>query len=281
MFAFRLSHERDHLSALKDKIKTKRNIVVITGAGISTNTGIPDYQSSARSKKSSRNVYDASAYSTTESAKELNDDVLHKLRCGLTAPFTPFDAFLERLARSNRLRRHYTQNIDCRHTRSQFLTRRTTWLHGRADTLMCHLRLSHTMQVTPRVFQRSVMKICPVCKKEQTERAKAGKRMRAVGILRPKVLLYGESCPDETEITAALNSDLEEPIDAVLIVGTRLSIPSVFNFTKRLCEVVAGRPEGLVVWVSKEPPRIDDTFRAYIGVEYIGDCDDFARMISG
>ncbi|KAK0628285.1 DHS-like NAD/FAD-binding domain-containing protein, partial [Bombardia bombarda] len=263
-----------HLSFLKEKFHTKRNIVVITGAGVSTNAGIPDYQSFSRSRKSSRNVYDASAYSTLESAEQLHADVLHKLRCGLTAPFTPFDNFLERLAQSGHLRRQHTQNIDCRHTKSPFLAQRTMWLHGRADTLVCQLRPSHTRRVTPRSFRRWVMAPCPSCKKEQKKRTMAGKRKRAVGVLRPKVLLYGEHCPDESEITAAFNSDLEEPVDAVLIVGTRLSIPSMFDFAKRLCEGVAENPENLVVWVSKEPPRLDDAFRSHINFEYLGDCDD-------
>lgn len=55
-----------------------------------------------------------------------------------------------------------------------------------------------------------------------------------MGFLRPKVLLYGEDCPDKSAITAAFNDDLREPVDTVLIVGTRLLIPLVMNFAKRL-----------------------------------------------
>ncbi len=55
--------------------------------------------------------------------------------------------------------------------------------------------------------------------------AKAGR-----GLLRPKILIYGEGSPDKSKITAAFNSDLAQPIDVVLIIGTRLSIPTLTEF---------------------------------------------------
>ncbi|KAH8662641.1 DHS-like NAD/FAD-binding domain-containing protein [Ilyonectria robusta] len=208
--------------------------------------------------------------------------MLQKLRSGRKAMFTPFDAFAERLAQSDHLRYHYTQNIDCRQTRLTYLSQRTMWLHGRADTLVCHLRPSHTVQVTPPSFPRWVLAPCPLCKTEQRNRVMARKRKRAVGFLRPNVLLYGENCPGEEEITAAFNRDLTQPVDAVLIVGTRLSIPSLANFTERLCKVVrANNPDNLVIWVSKGSPTLGGGFQSLINFEYLGDCDDFASAMSG
>ncbi|KAH6881125.1 DHS-like NAD/FAD-binding domain-containing protein, partial [Thelonectria olida] len=267
------------LELLKKRLSTKRNIIIISGAGVSTNAGIPDYRSSSRSKKSSRIVYDASAYSTPEAADELHADVLHKLQSGQEAPFTPFDVFAEGLAKSGHLRYHYTQNIDCRHTRLPYLSQKTMWLHGRADTLVCHIRPSHTKRVTSQSFPRWVMASCPLCEEEQGERAIALKRRRDEGFLRPNVLLYGEDCPAEAEITAAFNSDLAQPIDAVLIVGTKLSIPPLADFAKRLCKVVrANSADSLVIWVSKESPTLGEAFQSLISFEYLGDCDDFAAI---
>jgi NAD-dependent SIR2 family protein deacetylase len=130
------------LNLLQQKLQTKENIVLITGAGISTNAGskfgsyticqssnqklaVPDFQSSSRSMQSSRKVYDSSAYSLQETATRLlNGDILSKLRRGQKASFTSFDLFAEKLAESGRLRRHYTQNIDCRQARLPSLSKK-------------------------------------------------------------------------------------------------------------------------------------------------------------
>lgn len=95
------------------------------------------------------------------------------------------------------------------------------------------------------------------------------------------MLLYGENCPNEASIIAAFNHAIAQPIDAVLIVGTRLSIPSLAGFAKRLCRVVRETsPDNLVIWVSKEPPKLGKAFESLISIEYHGDCDNFAWMMS-
>ncbi|RSL89656.1 hypothetical protein CEP52_014843 [Fusarium oligoseptatum] len=267
------------IELLKGMLSTKRSIIIISGAGISTNTGIPDYQSSSRSNNSSQIVYHATAYLRQETTDRLNADLLQKLQSGQRAMFTMFDMFAEGLAQSGRLRRHYAQNIDCRQSRLAHLSRKTVWLHGRADTLVCRIRPSHTIKVTPESFPRWVQASCPLCEEEQSKRAAEGKRRRNVGTLRTSVLLYGEDSPSESSITAILNYDLEHPVDAILIIGTRLSIPSLFSFADSLCRTVRNSPDGLVAWVSRSPPTLTEAFRSLINFEYLGDCDEFSRQL--
>ncbi|KAF4990623.1 hypothetical protein FDECE_14287 [Fusarium decemcellulare] len=268
------------LELLKRKLSTKRSIIIISGAGISTNTGIPDYQSSSRSNNSSQIVYHASAYLRRETTDRLHTDILQKLQAGQKAMFTMFDIFAEGLAQSGRLRRHYAQNIDCRQSRLAHLSRKTVWLHGRADTLVCRIRSSHTMKVTPESFPQWIQDSCPLCEEEQSKRAAEGKRRRNVGTLRTSVLLYGEDSPSESRITAAFNYDLEHPVDAILIVGTRLLIPSLISFADGLCKAVrVNSPDGLVIWVNRRPPTLGEVFRSLINFEYLGDCDEFSRQL--
>ncbi|RSL82140.1 hypothetical protein CDV31_016963 [Fusarium ambrosium] len=104
------------------------------------------------------------------------------------------------------------------------------------------------MKVTPESFPRWIQASCPLCEQEQNNRAAEGKRRRNVGTLRTSVLLYGEDSPSESRITAAFNYDLKYPVDAVLIIGTQLSIPSLSSFADRLCRAArANNPDGLVV----------------------------------
>ncbi|KAK7211048.1 hypothetical protein V2G26_018226 [Clonostachys chloroleuca] len=202
------------LNLLQQKLQIKKNIVLITGAGISTNAGIPDFQSSSRSMQSSRKVYDSSAYSLQETATRLNGDVLSKLRRGQKASLTSFDLFAEKLAE------------------------KSVYVRANEDDLS--------------------------------------------GFVRPKVLLYGEECPDESAIMAAFDNDLREQVDAVLIVGTRLLIPSVMDFAKRLSKTVRAQgSDNMVVWVNKEPPKLGSLFDSLINYEYLGDCDAFASLTFG
>ena len=60
------------------------------------------------------------------------------------------------------------------------------------------------------------------------------KRPHGAGFLRPRVLLYGEDCPDELEITNAFKNVLRKRVDAVIIVGTRLEIRSLKEFAENL-----------------------------------------------
>ncbi|RYP51736.1 hypothetical protein DL769_010766 [Monosporascus sp. CRB-8-3] len=159
---------------------------------------IPDFRSSARSKTSTRIVFDASAYATPQSARQLHVAVRRILQAGQDAQWTPFDTFAEDLAQRGYVRHPFTQNIDCRNDRLPTHSWRTVWLHGRADTLMCHLNSSHTIRVTAGFFPLHVMGPCQSCEIEGRKRARAGKRTQATGFLRPKILLYGEDYPDES-----------------------------------------------------------------------------------
>jgi NAD-dependent SIR2 family protein deacetylase len=62
----------------------------------------------------SRNVFDLSAYSSLESANLLHQSELQILELASRDEPQPFELFMEQLAQSGRLHRHYTQNIDCR-----------------------------------------------------------------------------------------------------------------------------------------------------------------------
>ncbi|KAI0534957.1 hypothetical protein GGR58DRAFT_28579 [Xylaria digitata] len=74
----------------------------------------------------------------------------------------------------------------------------------------------------------STIRDCPVSNvRGQGQEARRRQTTTRHGIPRPKVLLYGEVCPDKSDITDAFNRDLRQPIDAAFTVGTRFKIPSL------------------------------------------------------
>ena len=152
-------------------------------------------------------------------------------------------------------------------------------LHGRVDTLRCRIRSSHTFRVTAESFPQLVNEHCSICEKEQRQRELEGKRRRSTGRLRPNILLYGEYSPQESEILTAFNDDLHQPVDAVIMVGTRLEIGDLRDFVEELCKKAkSGDNECITVWVNREPPKLSKDFE--MDYQFLGDCDKFASVIS-
>jgi NAD-dependent SIR2 family protein deacetylase len=283
---------------LKNALDTKKNIVIISGAGISTNAGgeskrlfhkqgapnrirsVNDFRSSSQAKMSSRKIFDFSAYSMLDSATQLHSQMSEMFQSASAPGSTRFEELMEDLARHGRIHRHYTQNIDCRTERYPYLSQSTICLHGRLDTMMCHLYSQHMERVTPQTFQQRATAPCPRCEAENEQRVAMGRRSRTVGFLRPKVLLYGEYCPDDSDITDAFKDDLLQPVDAVIIVGTRLLIPPLKRFVERLCRgVKSSNRETMTLWVNKEEPRLGQKFESLIDHQFLGDCDSFASLL--
>lgn len=285
------------IERLKKDLRLKKNIVIISGAGISTNAGgksqtqsfppegypnaaiVDDFHSFSRTRLSSRILFHSSAYRVPGRAAQLHNQLLAIFKSASTSGLTSFDHLMEAWAHSGRVRRHYTQNIDCRSDRLPSLSQRTIMLHGRVDMLTCSIRPQHTFRVTAESFSQLVNERCPICEKEQTQRELEGKRRRSTGTLRSNVLLYGECSPEESEILAAFNKDLYHPVDAVILVGTRLEIGDLRDFVEKLCDKARpGNKECLTVWVNREPPKLRGGFE--MDYQFLGDCDKFALAVS-
>ncbi len=235
---------------------------------------------------SSRNVFDLSAYSSLESADLLHQSELKIFELASKHGPKPFELFMEQLAQSGRLHRHYTQNIDCRTSKLPALSQKTVNLHGRLDRMRCHIYSQHTVSVEGKSFQELLGARCPICDEKNDERSQEGKRLHSVGFLRPDVLLYNEGDGADPQILSAFKEDLRQKIDAVIIVGTTLHIPALRRFTRELCKRMKRRreamelhdDEGMAVWVSTEEPRA--RLRSFIDFEFLQDCDDFASQVS-
>lgn len=171
---------------------------------------------------------------------------------------------------------HFTQNIDCLEDKLASLPHKTVHLHGRLDTLVCHQRSIHTLQVTPNEFEKKHGSPCPECVEAEKKRRAEGKRSHCVGILLPKIVLYGENAKSVVE--EEFLDDLFLKVDAVVIAGTRLMSPATRTLAKELCRA-AKWDNGLTVWVSKERPTLDSGFESFLDYVVEGDCDEFASAM--
>jgi NAD-dependent SIR2 family protein deacetylase len=179
---------------------------------------------------SSRNIFDISALSSEDFASRIG--ALYG-SCSRLKP-TPFHHFLNELAGSAHLLRHYTHNIDCLDTSLDGLSSCTIPLHGRLDMVICTY-CQDSKHVPLMAYEDTVGSLCEKGLLARQTRISRGKRGIKVGYYRPKILLYGESCPDETDITTKFERDLSEDVEAVVVAGTQLKIP-IRRFARALCE---------------------------------------------
>lgn len=195
-------------------------------------------------------------------------------RASQTKP-TKFHHLLDNFAGTDRLLCNLTQNIDCLEDKLPSLSSKTVQLHGRLDTLVCKRRSIHVFRVAPEEFQARAMSPCPDCETVDKERVQMGKRSHGVGILLPKIILYGAG--PEPVIGDRLLNELFQKVDTVIIAGTRLQIKAAKTLAAELCRAAKWR-NGLTVWVNKERPPRD--FESLLDCVILGDSDEFASLIA-
>jgi NAD-dependent SIR2 family protein deacetylase len=74
-----------------------------------------------------------------------------------------------------------------------------------------------------------------------------------IGRLRPNVLLYSEPHLDDKEILETAKYDLRICPELVLIVSTKLAIPSAWSIAADFCDA-AQSVGGASFWISKKEP---------------------------
>ncbi|MGH8124722.1 MAG: NAD-dependent protein deacetylase [Rhodanobacteraceae bacterium] len=243
-------------------LKSRSRVTAITGAGVSTESGIPDYRDADGNWKRSppvqyRDFVESEAVRRRYWARSLAGWPMF----AAAHPGTAHVA-LARLEQAGRVKQLITQNVDRLHQRAG--SRNVIDLHGRLDVVRClvcgdrtgrdafQLRLRaanpdwHTASarlapdgdadVEGVDFGRFTVPSCEVCG----------------GTLKPDVVFYGESVPRET--TAAALAAVESA-DGVLVAGSSLMVWSSFRLVRA---AVAGGIE--VAAVNRGRTRGDDLF---------------------
>lgn len=196
------------IDEVADLILRSRNIVAFTGAGISTESGIPDF----RSPGGIWSRFDPSDFTID---KFLNDRESRKkqwkflLDGGFFAAAQPNRAHyaLARLEKMGKLQGVITQNIDNLHQMAGNSPDRVFELHGNMGRVRCMdcNRLSPIEEIVRRVGEGEETPECLHCS----------------GILKPDVVLFGESLPGAV-LSAAI--DRASRCDLLLVIGSSLVV---------------------------------------------------------
>ncbi|OBZ89146.1 NAD-dependent histone deacetylase HST3 [Choanephora cucurbitarum] len=275
------------ITELANCIKNSRKALVITGAGISCSSGIPDFRSANGLYDLVKRKYPG----TVLKGQDLFDAHLFKdqrqTQCFYTlmaelksvmsaATPTLTHTFIRALQERGQLMRCYTQNIDCLEDSVELSVVR---LHGAMDRVKCTL-CTASYEFTSdyeALFRTGLPPVCPQCELFGSERIKLGKRSLSMGTLRPNIVLYNEAHPDGETIGRLQCTDLRRKPDLMIVMGTSLKIPGLKRFIKQAAKQIhSSSKNGKVVFVNKTAPSKE--WDKVFDYEVLGDTDDWVKL---
>nr|KAG5713600.1 hypothetical protein BaRGS_024648 [Batillaria attramentaria] len=252
-----------HVNTLEDVVqllRTCKNIIVLTGAGVSVSCGIPDFRSRdgiyARLAKDFPNLPDPQAMFDIDFfrsdqrpffkfAKEIYPGQFEPSRC---------HKFIKLLETQGKLLRNYTQNIDTLEKVAG--VQRVIECHGSFATATCmvckykvdaeDLRKDIFDQVIPR---------CPRCPPETP-----------LAVMKPDIVFFGESLPGEFHRQMAADKN---ECDLLIVIGSSLKVRPVALIPS---SIPAHVPQ---IIINREPLSKRLTF----DVELLGNCDDIVSEL--
>lgn len=234
-------------SALADFVSTHDRLFVLTGAGCSTDSGIPDYRDANGDWKRSQPVtWQAFTGEKATRQRYWARSLVGWRRFGRALPNATHHA-LARLEQRGKLALLLTQNVDGLHQAAG--SREVVDLHGRMDQIRC---LNCEQRIPRDAFQDILERInpswadldaadAPDGDADLENRAFADFRIpdcpRCCGMLKPDVVFFGENVPRE-RVTLAMQALYEA--DAMLVVGSSLMVYSGYRFAHAAAR--AGKP---------------------------------------
>ncbi len=221
---------------LKDMVEAARRVVVFTGAGISTESGIPDFRSPGGLWTKNKPIYFDDFMSSEEMRIEAwrrkfnMDDSFSKAR--------PNEGHLAiaRLVQSGKVSAVITQNIDNLHQDSGVPAEQVIELHGNttyAKCLSCAMR--HEIDFIREAFNASGKP--PPC-------SSCG------GILKTATISFGQAMPEDEMLRAEAET---LACDLFIAVGSSLVVFPAAGFP-----VVAKRNGANLAIVNREATELDD-----------------------
>lgn len=267
------------LAAL-DLLATRR-FTVLTGAGVSTDSGIPDYRGPGAPVRSPM-TYQEFVSGTTARQRYWGRSYLGWARMRRAEPNASHHA-LARLEVSGRVPLLVTQNVDGLHEAAG--TRSVCALHGRIADVVClgcgrrssRAALQERMQELNPGFARAHADVLTRPDGDVELESTDGFRVPGCdacgGVLKPDVVFFGENVP-KPRVRRCL--DAVDTSEALLVAGSSLTVLSGFRFVRHAHR--AGIP---VVIVNRGTTRGDELATHKVDAGCAPFLTDLADLVGG
>ncbi|KAK5779385.1 uncharacterized protein PWA37_004262 [Arxiozyma heterogenica] len=281
-----------------DKLQKANKILVLTGAGVSTSLGIPDF-------RSSEGFYSKIKYLGLDDPQDVfnmdiflqDPSVFYNIAHMVLPPeniYSPLHSFIKMLQDKGKLLRNYTQNIDNLESYAGIKAEKLVQCHGSfatASCITCHWQLPGE-----KIFdhiRKLELPLCPYCYQKRREyfplelddnndgnkeyytqpknnkiskNPIAGTVLKSYGVLKPDITFFGEALPSKFHKT--IREDVLK-CDLLICIGTSLKVAPVSEIVNM---IPAHVPQ---VLINKDPVK-----HAEFDLNLLGFCDDIAALIA-
>ncbi|KAF2002815.1 SIR2-domain-containing protein [Amniculicola lignicola CBS 123094] len=273
-------------------LQERSNIMVITGAGISTSLGIPDFRSKNTGFYSRlqemgfqepEQVFDIQNFDEDPSTfYTLAGDILPDLK-----KWTPTHEFIRLLQDKDKLLTNYTQNIDNVESHAGLRTEKLIQCHGSWATATCrkckyrvpgedifeNIRIHKPMECIKCTAEIAAHKTG--MKRKRSSNGTSKKRrgpgdddsesdgaydIPQPGIMKPDITFFGEALPQD--FFDRLKSQDKDKVDLVIVMGTSMKVAPVSEIPNFLPRDV---PQ---IYISRDPIH-----HINFDINLLGDCD--------
>lgn len=255
-------------------IKNAKNIIVLTGAGISTSLGIPDF-------RSDNGLYAQLEHLGLTDPQEVFDINLFREDPRIfysiarkvlpeSTKYSPTHRFIKMLDERGKLLRNYTQNIDNLEHYAGLAPEKLMQCHGSFGTARC---MSCSKQIPGesiyKEIREGIVPKCPDCakKRKRMEDDENAYGDESFGVFKPDITFFGEALPDRFEDMLVKQGDARN-CDLLICLGTSLKVAPVSEIVKIVGHDV---PQ---IYISKTPAR-----HLNFDVSMLGSCDQAIELL--
>lgn len=270
-------------------LRERSNVMVITGAGISTSLGIPDFRSKGTGFYSKllemgfsepEEVFDIDLFDENpRTFYELAGDILPDLQ-----RYSPTHAFIRLLQDKGKLQTNYTQNIDNLEELAGIKKEKLIQAHGSFASATCR-KCGYKVKGTE-IFDDIRNQRVAMCKRciatlpnAPTKKPRPTKRhstfdedddedddIPAPGVMKPDITFFGERLPED--FFDRFTKHDAPTVNLVLVIGTSLKVAPVSEMIHHLPESVPA------VYVGREVCAHVD-----FDVQLLGECDEVVKEL--
>jgi NAD-dependent deacetylase len=235
----------DDIELLRELIGSAKHIVAFTGAGISTESGIPDFRSPGGIWTRYKPIYFDDFMASDEMRRESWRRKFATDETMLKAEPNAGHRALAKLVEQGRMSTIITQNVDGLHQRSGVPDSKVIELHGNATYASC-LDCGHRHELEPirKAFLGSgKLPLCAKCD----------------GIVKTATISFGQAMP---EIPMARAQDETMSCDLFIVLGSSLVVYPAAGFPQ-----IAKRKGAKLVILNRDPTDQDDDADVVIHAE--------------